>query len=142
MLCMLPLTLVNSARVLPLERLGYLGLGISAVGVVVEALADHQKNVFKTKNPESFCDEGLWRFSRHPNYAGELMVWWGLGMAAIPSLSATHRLLALLSPLTITGLLLKVSGVPLLEKKYNETYGDSEKYQDYKRKTPLLFPFL
>ena len=88
---MLPLTLVNSAKVLPLERLGCVGLGVSVVGMMVEALADHQKNVFKSKNPESFCNVGLWRFSRHPNYAGELMIWWGLGMAAKWTLPSTSN---------------------------------------------------
>jgi steroid 5-alpha reductase family enzyme len=141
-LCMLPITLVNGAKAMPIGAVGFGGLAIAAAGVLIEATADRQKNSFKDSNPDAFCDVGLWRFSRHPNYAGELMTWWGLFAAAAPCLTLTQGCLAVLCPLTITGLLLKVSGIPLLEKQYEERYGDSEKYQEYKNKTPLLFPGL
>jgi steroid 5-alpha reductase family enzyme len=141
-LCMLPITLVHTAKAMPVNAVGFVGLAVAAAGVFIEAVADHQKNTFKTAKPEAFCTEGLWRFSRHPNYAGELMTWWGLFAAAAPCLTLGQGCLAILSPLTITGLLLKVSGIPLLEKQYEKRYGDSEKYQEYKTKTPLLFPFL
>lgn len=76
---------------------------------------------------------GLWSWSRHPNYFGEVVLWWGIWIIA---LSSANGLFALLGPVTITVLLLKVSGIPLLEEKYRT----NPEYQDYARRTSIFLP--
>ena len=75
---------------------------------------------------------GLWKYTRHPNYFGEAVQWWGLGLMAL-----SIAWLSLLSPIIITFLLLKVSGVPMLEKKWK----DNKEYQKYKKHTNAFFPW-
>jgi steroid 5-alpha reductase family enzyme len=111
------------------------------VGFVVEALADAQKSAFRAKdeNRGRFVASGLWRYSRHPNYFGEMLVWWGLFVYAVPVLhGAAFAVIA--GPLFITLLLLFVSGIPLLERSADEKYGSDPAYRDYKRRTSILVP--
>jgi steroid 5-alpha reductase family enzyme len=112
-----------------------LGIALWAVGFYWEALADWQLLRFKAKpeNRGKLMMQGLWRFSRHPNYFGEILLWWGLWLALLPH---SYFWLSLASPLVVTWLLAKVSGVPLLEEKYK---GKPE-YEEYSRDTPGLFP--
>jgi steroid 5-alpha reductase family enzyme len=77
---------------------------------------------------------GVWRYTRHPNYFGEVVVWWGIWVVA---LSAPYGALAIISPITITVLLLGVSGIPMLERKY----ADNAEYQQYKAETSAFFPW-
>ena len=122
----------------------------------LETAADYQKFVFKL-NPENkgrFDSEGVWSWSRHPNYAGEIGMWVALAALATPLLMATRgkgvgissRLAqtacAWLSPLFTAYLLTQVSGVPLLENKYDRIYENDAEYQLYKSVTPILFPNL
>jgi steroid 5-alpha reductase family enzyme len=88
---------------------------------------------------DSFISSGLWRYSRHPNYVGESLLWWGLFVAAIPAFSGGDFLTAL-GPLFLTLLLLFVSGVPLLEKSADKKHGGEAAYQEYKRRTSLFVP--
>lgn len=113
------------------------GTLVFGAGLFIEALGDWQLARFKA-NPENagkVMDQGLWRYTRHPNYFGEAVVWWGLFLVALP---APNVGFTILSPIVMTLLLLKVSGVPLLEKRMAET---RPAYQEYARKTPAFFPW-
>ena len=115
--------------------LGVIGSLLWLVGFVFEAVADRQLDQF-LENPDNqghVIDTGLWRYSRHPNYFGEVVMWWGLWvmMAGTPL-----GLVALISPITITLLILFVSGVPLLEKKF----AGNPEFEAYKLRTSVFIP--
>lgn len=117
--------------------LQFLGVGIWLAGWLWESIADWQLMRFKAKpeNQGKILSSGLWAYSRHPNYFGELLVWWGIFISA-PFLN--HWWLAWLGPLTISWLLFRVSGVPMLEEKYR----DNPEYQAYVRRTNAIVPKL
>lgn len=117
------------------------GAGVFVVGLAIEAVADAQKSAFRAKesNRGRFVSSGLWRYSRHPNYFGEILVWLGLFLYAIPVLHDAAFLVAA-GPLFITLLLLFVSGIPPLEQSAEEKYGDDPAYRAYKRETSVLVP--
>jgi tryptophan-rich sensory protein len=119
------------------------GLLVSLLGLGIETIADHQKFMFKKRveNKDCWTDTGLWRYSRHPNYLGEMLVWIGIYIFIFPGLSVPNRLIAAISPLFITGLLLFVSGIPLLEKRADEKWGKNKKYLLYTKRTPVLIPY-
>lgn len=116
------------------------GFVISIFGLIYETVADYQKNTFKKKNPKTLITSGLWATSRHPNYFGEVLVWWGTLITVLPYLSGPLFLVAL-GPVFITVLLLFVSGVNLLEKSWKEKYGKEAYYQEYIRQTSLFIPW-
>ncbi|MGB4936200.1 MAG: DUF1295 domain-containing protein [Ferruginibacter sp.] len=111
------------------------GLCCWITGFYFQAVGDHQLSVFvkQRKNKGDIMQTGLWKFSRHPNYFGELMMWWGIFIICIP---IPGSLFFIVSPLTITGLLLFVSGIPMLEKKY----AGNDMFRDYKKRTSVLIP--
>jgi steroid 5-alpha reductase family enzyme len=117
------------------------GASIWLVGLVIEAAADAQKSAFKGKNEnrERFIESGLWRYSRHPNYFGEMLVWWGLFIFAVPFLHGA-AFAVVIGPIFITLLLVFVSGIPLLERSADAKYGDDPAYREYKRRTSVLVP--
>ena len=117
------------------------GATIWAVGLLIESLADAQKSAFKARdeNRGRFISSGLWRYSRHPNYFGEMLVWWGLFVYSVPFLDGA-AFAVVIGPLFITLLLLFVSGIPLLERGADEKYGDDPAYREYKRATSILVP--
>jgi steroid 5-alpha reductase family enzyme len=117
------------------------GILVWAAGFAVEAAADRQKYRFKNKpeNRGRWIDTGLWKYSRHPNYFGEILCWWGLFILAIPYLGGIGWT-GIIGPVHITILLIFVSGIPLLEKKADGKYGDSDEYREYKRRTSVLVP--
>jgi steroid 5-alpha reductase family enzyme len=117
------------------------GASVWFVGLAIEAVADAQKSAFKAKaeNRERFITSGLWRYSRHPNYFGEMLVWWGLFVFAVPFLDGA-AFAVVIGPVFITLLLLFVSGIPLLEQSAEAKYGDDPAYRDYKRRTSILVP--
>jgi len=125
----------------PFRYLGVfiVGLGIFSLGWVFETLADEQMMAFKArKKPGEIMTTGVWKLSRHPNYFGEVTAWWGIGLMALAHASDwVDGLLFLVSPLIITYLLLGLSGIPLLEKKYE----NDPAYQAYKKNTRAFFPF-
>jgi len=136
-LIVLPGLLIIRDRVGPLNYLDFLGLIVWLTGFFFEATADAQLKRFK-KNPENkgkLITTGLWRYSRHPNYFGEAVMWWGIFLIG---LNVSGGWLGLVSPLTITVLLIRVSGVPLLEKKYL----GSPAFEAYKAATSAFFPLL
>lgn len=123
---------------------------VSVVGVIIwfaalslEAVADVQKYRFNAqpRNRGKWIAEGVWSWSRHPNYFGEIFVWVGTYMIAFSSLSAVQRVVGLVSPLTIAGILLFATGVPILEKQADERWGTNEEYKRYKRRTSVLIPW-
>lgn len=117
------------------------GTAIWVFGYGFEVAADLQKSRFKKDpaNAGEFIRHGLWSRSRHPNYFGEITLWVGIAIIALPTLSG-WQFLALASPLFTFLLLNYVSGVPMLEKRADEKWGHLEQYQAYKKSTPVLFP--
>ena len=119
------------------------GFLIWILGFSIEVIADSQKSRFSA-NPENkgkFIQTGLWSRSRHPNYFGEIVLWVGVAIIAIPVLQG-WQWIALISPVFVTLLLTRVSGVPLLEKKADQKWGGQADYEAYKQKTPVLIPRL
>lgn len=122
--------------------LSFVGLAVWLLGLVIETTADYQKFSFNQKpaNKGQWIEQGLWAYSRHPNYLGEILVWAGIYIFVFPALGSTQRLTALVSPLFITFLLLFVSGVPKLEKYADAKWGSDSKYQAYKKHVSVLVP--
>ena len=120
-----------------------IGFLVWIFGFIIEVVADSQKSCFNA-NPENkgkFIQTGLWSRSRHPNYFGEIILWAGIAVIALPVLQG-WQWVALISPVFVTLLLTHVSGVPMLEKKAEEKWGGQEDYEAYKEKTSVLIPRL
>ena len=139
-----------------------LGLSLYLGGLSFEIAADRQKNKWvqekkQKKHDEDFLTRGLWSKSRHPNYFGESTLWTGIAIAAGGVLCSNIGMigmglgggvgsrvlaggLAAISPAFVTFLLLKVSGVPMSENKYDKKYGDRKDYQEWKKNTPMFVP--
>jgi len=125
------------------RRLGLLavfGIAIWALGLTIESIADYQKAKFyRTQNLQHrWINTGLWRYSRHPNYFGEILVWVGIYLFTLPAFSWPIALFALISPVYIIVLLRFVSGVPKLEKSADAKFGYLPNYRAYKRSTSCL----
>ena len=121
--------------------LGWLGVLVWVIGFGIEALADAQKQAFR-KDPANkgrFIQSGLWAWSRHPNYFGEITLWTGVALIALPVLSG-WQYLTLVSPVFVYLLLTRISGIPMLESRAEERWGDDPTYREYKARTPVLFP--
>ena len=118
-----------------------IGLSIWILGFGIEAIADKQKTVFNTepKNQGKWIDSGLWSYSRHPNYLGEILLWTGIAFFGISCFTGLERV-AWVSPIFIYLLLTKVSGIPILDKRALEKWGDDPEYQKYRENTPALIP--
>lgn len=120
-----------------------MGTLIWIFGFGFEVIADNQKNTFRA-NPENkgkFIQTGLWAKSRHPNYFGEIVLWIGVAIIALPVLRG-WQWVAMISPLFVTFLLTRVSGVPMLERSADKKWGGQEDYETYKENTPVLIPKL
>jgi steroid 5-alpha reductase family enzyme len=120
-----------------------IGLLVWVFGFSIEIIADRQKSRFSA-NPENkgkFIQTGLWSRSRHPNYFGEIVLWIGIALIALPVLQG-WQWVALISPVFVTLLITRVSGVPLLEKKADQKWGGQADYKAYKKSTPVLIPRL
>ena len=119
------------------------GIFIFATGLIIETVADAQKFRFKnnSKNSGKFIKTGLWAYSRHPNYFGETLVWAGVYICSVQYLNVyTH--FAAIGPVYLVLILFKVSGISLLEEKYDKVYAQDAEYQQYKRSTSkfILLP--
>jgi steroid 5-alpha reductase family enzyme len=110
-------------------------------GFAIEATADAQKNRFRAdpENKGKFIDTGLWSWSRHPNYFGEIVLWIGVAIIALPVLQG-WQWVTLISPVFVTLLLTRISGVPILERRADEKWGGQEDYEAYKERTAMLIP--
>jgi len=118
-----------------------IGFLIWALGMYFEVLADAQKSAFKA-NPENegkFIRSGLWAWSRHPNYFGEIVIWIGVAIIALPVLQG-WALVTLISPVWVVLQLTLISGIPMLENKAEKRWGGQEDYEAYKENTPVLIP--
>ena len=133
----LPIIVANTSSIQSMSILNYLGVAVWIIGFLFEVLGDSQLKAFKAnkENKGKLMTEGVWQYTRHPNYFGEAAMWWGIFLISI---SRINDLLFIISPLLITLLLLFVSGVPLLEKKY----ADREDFKAYARRTNKFFPGL
>lgn len=131
----LPIISINFKKSMDLNWLTFLGILIWLIGFIFETVADKQlkEHVSNPKNKGKLLTNGLWRYSRHPNYFGEVTLWWGIYVIAL-SVKASWWLIV--GPLTITFLILFVSGIPLLEKKY-QGRADFEKYR---KQTSVFLP--
>lgn len=138
----LPVTIVNQVPSPPPPGAGaYVGVSMWALGLVVEAVADWQKLQHKKGEggQASWCHVGVWQWSRHPNYFGEILLWLGVFVASAGVLSG-WQWVAVLSPLFTASILLFLSGVPILEASADKKYGGRQDYLQYKRRTSVLIP--
>jgi steroid 5-alpha reductase family enzyme len=119
------------------------GVFIWAIGLLIESIADWQKFQFAQKdaNKNKWISTGLWRYSRHPNYFGEILVWFGVYVFVVSGLDGAVQYIAMASPLFITFILLFVSGIPLLEKSADKRWGKNKNYLKYKKSTSIIIPF-
>ena len=138
---MCALTAIASTNGVVQNSLFFIGLLVFVIGFVIEIIADMQKSNFRKdpKHKDQFIQQGLWAYSRHPNYFGEITLWTGIAIMSLSSLSG-GQYITLISPLFTYLLLVYVSGVRLLEISGMEKWGHLESYQNYVRKTPSLFP--
>ena len=121
----------------------YCGLAIFLIGFIVEIVADNQKTKFRSnpKNKDKFINSGLWKFSRHPNYMGEILLWLGISIISFSSLEGLE-LATLISPFFTYLLLVYVSGIRILEYNGEKKWGHLDSYKSYKENTPRLVGFL
>jgi steroid 5-alpha reductase family enzyme len=144
-LTMIVVIVINSqaGSASPLGIWDGIGLSIWILGFGIEAIADNQKTVFnkESNNQGKWIDSGLWSYSRHPNYLGEILLWTGIAFFGISCFTGLERV-AWISPIFIYLLLTKVSGIPILDKRALEKWGDDPEYQKYRDNTPALFPRL
>ncbi len=136
------LVAITGLKRVPLDGFFLVGSLIWLLGFAFEVLADAQKARFRadSKNRGKFIQGGLWSLSRHPNYFGEILLWLGVALIALPVLQG-WQLVALISPIFVTLLLTRVSGVPLLEAKADKKWGGQPDYEAYKKNTPVLLPW-
>lgn len=119
----------------------YVAWSVWGVGFLIEVVADRQKSAFRARKTGKWIDEGLWYYSRHPNYFGEIMLWTGAFIGVTPILNNAQWAVAI-SPVFVWFLLAKVSGIPLLEPGSERKWGDQIEFQLYKRNTqPIMIWF-
>ncbi|MBO6555166.1 MAG: DUF1295 domain-containing protein [Pseudomonadales bacterium] len=135
------LAAMTSAKEVPLGGFALAGLMLWLAGFAIEVLADNQKSRFKAdpENQDAFINVGLWRWSRHPNYFGEIVLWIGITVMAFPVLQG-WQYATLISPIFVVVLLTKISGVRMLELRSDKKWGSDPVYQAYKSDTPVLMP--
>lgn len=131
----IPSIFINSQVAKGLDLFAILGVLVWLIGFYFESVGDKQLAEFikKPENAGKIMDQGLWRYSRHPNYFGEVTMWWGIFLCG---LGLSGGLLTVVGPITITCLILFVSGVPLLEKRYLGNVA----YEEYKKRTSVFIP--
>ncbi|MBN1179895.1 MAG: DUF1295 domain-containing protein [Anaerolineae bacterium] len=124
-----------------LDGFALVGFLIWALGFFFEATADAQKNRFRADpaNKGRFIHTGLWSWSRHPNYFGEIVIWIGVAVIALPVLRG-WQWVTLVSPVFVALLITRISGVPMLEKYADDTWGGQADYEAYKARTSVLIP--
>ncbi len=133
------LAVITGGERQPLGIVGIAGIVIWLIGFAIEAVADAQKSRFKANpaNHGKYIDSGLWAWSRHPNYFGEIVIWIGMAIVAFPVLHG-WQYVTLISPVFVAFLLTKVSGIPMLEERADARWGGQEAYERYKANTPVL----
>lgn len=135
------LAAMTSTRQIPLGAFAVAGVALWLTGFLIEVLADAQKRRFRKdpRNAQRFITKGLWAWSRHPNYFGEIVLWCGVALISLPALQG-WQLLTLLSPLFVYVLLTRISGIRMLDAQARRRWGDDPEYQAYRRRTSRLLP--
>ena len=135
------LAAITSESKMAIDFFAIVGTLIWIFGFSIEVIADQQKTNFKDDpaNKDKFITVGLWSWSRHPNYFGEMVLWIGIALIAFPVLIG-WQLVALISPIFVIFLLTKISGVTMLESRGNKKWGDDEEYKNYLKNTSVLIP--
>jgi steroid 5-alpha reductase family enzyme len=135
------LVIITEPSPRPVDAFFWVGASLWALGFAFEVIADEQKRRFRADpaNHGKFITTGLWAWSQHPNYFGEITLWAGILVIAIPQLSGLDWLV-LFSPVFVTLLLTKVSGINLLDAIAKKRWGDDPAWQAYVARTPVLFP--
>jgi len=118
----------------------WLGLIVWVTGYVIEVISDSQKTKFNKFNKGKFINIGLWKYIRHPNYLGEIIIWVGIFIISLNYIHSLTSFLSILSPIFVFLLLRFITGVPQLEARGKEKWGHLDEYNSYKEKTGLLFP--
>lgn len=139
------LVILTSQQTAAIGITSVIGITLWVIGFLIEVIADYQKRVFRKARARGetgpFISSGLWAYSRHPNYFGEIVLWAGLAIAALPLMQG-WQWIGLISPVFVFLLLTRVSGIPMLEQKADNQWGDDPAYQAYKTNTPALIPTL
>ena len=140
---MCALVAISSPEGLVMNALTYIGIILFIIGFGIEIIADNQKTAFRSieANKDSFITSGLWSKSRHPNYFGEVLLWFAIAVISFSSLEGL-QLITLISPVFTYILLVYVSGVRMLEDMNDKKWADNDEYKSYKKNTPMLFPKL
>ena len=140
---MCALVAISSSEGIVMNALTYIGIILFIIGFSIEVIADNQKTAFRSieANKDSFITSGLWSKSRHPNYFGEVLLWFAIAVISFSSLEGL-QLVTLISPLFTYILLVYVSGVRMLEDMNDQKWANDESYKSYKKSTPMLFPKL
>ena len=143
-ICALPAFIALNSQATDISYVFFIGLLLFVFGLVTEIIADSQKSKFRAipENKDRFITSGLWAFSRHPNYFGEIMLWLGISIMSLDFLDGNEIYAAISSPLFTFILLNYVSGIRLLELRAHKKWGQEEAYKEYLKKTPKLLPFL
>ena len=132
-----PIIVVSMAQNQAISPFILSGSIVWLIGFAFESIGDYQLMLFikHKQNKSDIMQTGLWKYTRHPNYFGEVLVWWGIFIMVLP---LQYGIWAIISPITISFLLLYVSGIPMLEAKYK----DHQAFQDYKKRTSAFFPMV
>ena len=118
-----------------------IGMIISLVGILIESISDLQKSKSKKKNPNRFCDTGLFKIVRCPNYLGELIIWLGVFVSGITTLNSIGQWIV--ATIGFLGIIyIMFSGARRLELRQDRTYGEDQEYKKYIKKTPILLPLI
>ncbi len=135
------LAAITSESKMAIDIFAIVGTLIWIFGFSIEVIADQQKTNFKDDpaNKDKFITVGLWSWSRHPNYFGEMVLWIGIALIAFPVLIG-WQLVALISPIFVIFLLTRISGVTMLESRGYKKWGDDEEYKNYIKNTSVLIP--
>lgn len=131
----LPVLYINSSKYVQFQITDIIGLAVWLIGFYFESTGDRQLKQFVSSpnNKGKIMDQGLWRYTRHPNYFGEVTLWWGIWLLSV---SIPNGFFTIVGPLAITVLILFVSGIPMLEKKYD----GRPDWEEYKNRTSVFFP--
>ena len=141
---LLPTMLLNNKQTdTELTTRDYAGWTVWLAGFLLEAIADYQKYTFRSNpaNHSRWISHGLWSIVRHPNYLGEIIMWFGLFLSASTTFQSTEYL-SVLSPVCVALLLTKLSGIPILERRNLRMWKDNPQFMEYLRTTSRLFPGL
>ena len=135
------LAAITSSKRSDFGIIGIIGIILWLTGFVIEIVADEQKRKFKLdpSKQNSFITDGLWGWSQHPNYFGEIVLWIGVSLVALPGLSSWQHF-TLISPVFVFILLTRISGLPMLNSAARKRWGDDPEFLAYKKSTPVLIP--